>query len=168
MSEKSKQPEIECNELTPFSDPADIARRTMTDDRREADDWEMHFDNLDGGFVNGWAWIRSLPNTAVKVEVSLNPNKRKLGVANAFRKDLLDAEIGNGVHGFRIDVREWDLSGAAITLCQPGRRNEAGAITISTSTFGTLLRQDWFLKFLDVLEPALATHLAADADLLPR
>ncbi len=140
----------------------------MTDDRREADDWEMHFDNLDGGFVNGWAWIRSLPNTTVKVEVSLNSNKRKLGVANAFRKDLLDAGIGNGVHGFRIDVRDWDLSGAAITLAQPGKRGEAGAITIATSTFGTLLRQDWFPKFLDVLEPALATHLAADADLPPR
>ncbi len=166
MNNDLKQPKAESSEPNSFKNTTEISKKATSTNEEGQNDWEIHFDNLDSGFVNGWAWIRSLPNTPVKVEVSLSRDKHKIGIADVFRKDLLDAGMGNGVHGFRIDVRDWDLSGAAITLSPPGKRGEANAITIPTNAFSTLLRQDWFPKFLGVLEPALAEHSTAHADLL--
>ncbi len=64
-----------------------------------------HFDGANCNSLSGWAWDGSQPNTPVVVEI-YNGNTLVQGniLANNFRQDLLDAYIGNGVHGFNIPL----------------------------------------------------------------
>ncbi len=64
-----------------------------------------HFDGANCTTISGWAWDGSQPNTPVVVEI-YNGNTLIQGniLANNFRQDLLDAYIGNGVHGFSIPL----------------------------------------------------------------
>lgn len=62
-------------------------------------------DTIEAGIVYGWAFNKG---SAEPVNVKVIAEERVLGfgVANEFRDDLADAKIGNGAHGFKIDLEE--------------------------------------------------------------
>lgn len=72
-----------------------------------------YFDEFEGGTIVGWGWDSSTPNTAVPVHVTVsNKNTDELvgdfhPTAAISRTDLKENGIGNGKHGFRINMN-WD------------------------------------------------------------
>ena len=72
-----------------------------------------YFDTMDGNAIVGWGWKSSEPNTAVPVRVTITnqDTSQVVGdfrpIAAVYRDDLKENEIGNGQHGFRINV-DWD------------------------------------------------------------
>jgi hypothetical protein len=50
--------------------------------------------------ISGWAWDANQPNTVVNVAIFDGSTLIATVPANLFRQDLLNAGIGNGVHGF--------------------------------------------------------------------
>ena len=72
-----------------------------------------YFDAMDSSTIVGWGWKASEPNTAVPVRVTITneDTSQVVGdfrpIAAVYRDDLKENEIGNGVHGFRINV-DWD------------------------------------------------------------
>ena len=72
-----------------------------------------YFDEFEGSTIVGWGWDPSMPNTAVPVRVTvINKDTHELvgdfhPTAAIYRTDLKDGGIGNGRHGFRINMN-WD------------------------------------------------------------
>ncbi len=58
------------------------------------------FDSADCNTISGWAWDPQQPNAPVSVNIYADNSLVGSVSANQFRQDLLDAGIGNGVHGF--------------------------------------------------------------------
>jgi hypothetical protein len=50
--------------------------------------------------IMGWAWDRNRPNEPVRVDIYDGSTLLATVPADEFRKDLLNAGIGNGRHGF--------------------------------------------------------------------
>lgn len=72
-----------------------------------------YFDQMEEGTIVGWGWDASMPNTAVPVHVTVT-NQQTSEVVGDFRPtaaihrhDLESGNIGNGNHGFRIQMN-WD------------------------------------------------------------
>ncbi len=62
-----------------------------------------HFDGANCHFIEGWAYDASNPNTVINVDIYSGATLIQANVpANKFRQDLLNANIGNGVHGLEI------------------------------------------------------------------
>lgn len=72
-----------------------------------------YFDQMEGKTIVGWGWDSSMTDTAVSVHVTITNQQsaRIVGdfnpTADIYRKDLEDGNIGNGKHGFRIQM-DWD------------------------------------------------------------
>jgi uncharacterized repeat protein (TIGR01451 family) len=60
------------------------------------------FDSADCSFISGWAWDPQQPNTPISVNIYADDNLVGSVSADQFRQDLLNAGIGNGVHGFSL------------------------------------------------------------------
>jgi hypothetical protein len=54
--------------------------------------------------IIGWAWDKNRPNDPVEVDVYDGDTLLATMIADQFRKDLLDAGIGNGKHSFLFPV----------------------------------------------------------------
>lgn len=71
------------------------------------------FDDFEGSTIVGWGWDSSLPNTGVPVTVTITNKETGEQVksfhqtAVTYRSDLEESGIGNGRHGFRINMN-WD------------------------------------------------------------
>lgn len=71
------------------------------------------FDDMEGSTIVGWGWDSSTPNTVVPVHVTISNQQtgEVVGIfdptAAIYREDLANNEIGNGKHGFRINMK-WD------------------------------------------------------------
>lgn len=63
-----------------------------------------HIDVAKPGCVEGWAYDPADPDYPIEIEVCVDGRRVASCVADTFRQDLLDAGIGNGAHGFRIDL----------------------------------------------------------------
>ncbi|NMJ43512.1 glycosyltransferase [Roseomonas sp. JC162] len=59
-------------------------------------------ERIEGDYLTGWAWIPARPDEIVHVEVFVGETMVARIAADAFRKDLLDAGIGDGRHGFML------------------------------------------------------------------
>jgi hypothetical protein len=59
-------------------------------------------DGADCTHIFGWAWESTDPNNAITVDIYSDNVLLTTTVANIFRQDLLDANIGNGAHGFDV------------------------------------------------------------------
>ncbi|MGI8542199.1 MAG: choice-of-anchor Q domain-containing protein, partial [Aridibacter sp.] len=60
------------------------------------------FEFADCSSISGWAWDQQQPDTPVDVNIYADDNLVATVSADQFRQDLLDAGIGNGVHGFSL------------------------------------------------------------------
>jgi hypothetical protein len=87
-----------------FRDMGSNTARTLVQVRREASTPAIRgtLDLVDGQQIAGWAWDQDNPDAPVQVEIRDGANRLATTAANLFRKDLLDAGIGNGAHGFSI------------------------------------------------------------------
>ena len=71
------------------------------------------FDDFEGNTIVGWGWDSSLPNTGVPVTVTITNKETGEQVksfhqtAVTYRSDLEENGVGNGRHGFRINMN-WD------------------------------------------------------------
>lgn len=72
-----------------------------------------YFDQMEGSTIVGWGWDPGTPNTAVPVRVTVT-NQQTHEVVGDFhqtaaihRNDLVASNIGNGNHGFRVQMK-WD------------------------------------------------------------
>ena len=63
-----------------------------------------HVDEVSRLWISGWAWSPERPLDAVALRITADGQPLARVVANAFRPDLLAAGIGEGRHGFRLDV----------------------------------------------------------------
>jgi len=86
---------------------------SMTTYAKEMNEMAGYFDEMEDGAIVGWGWEPSSPNTAVPVHVTVT-NKETSEVIGDFqptagvqRSDLEHSGIGNGNHGFRINM-DWD------------------------------------------------------------
>ena len=59
---------------------------------------------VDCQMIAGWAWDASQPNTPIKVDVYDGGTLLGTVVAGIARKDLVDANKGDGRHGFKFPV----------------------------------------------------------------
>ena len=67
-------------------------------------------DKLTEGIAHGWA-INRRSSAPVKVELVIDGVKCGQTIANAFRQDLLAAQIGNGFHVYNLPIPETFLDG---------------------------------------------------------
>src|SRR5258708_26779516 len=76
--------------------------------------------------ISGWAWDSTQPNTSINVDIYDNGVPLISIPANIFRQDLLNAGIGNGVHGFSLATPGSLKDGQAhrITLYYGGTANQ--------------------------------------------
>lgn len=70
----------------------------------KAPTYQGYFDRIDCQSISGWAWDASQPNTPVSVDIYDGVEKITTVRANQFRQDLLNANIGNGQHGFSFNT----------------------------------------------------------------
>lgn len=83
-----------------------------------AADLDGSFDDFEGNTIVGWGWDSSLPNTGVPVTVTITNKETGEQVksfhqtAVTYRSDLEENGIGNGRHGFRINMN-WDALATA-------------------------------------------------------
>jgi RHS repeat-associated protein len=64
--------------------------------------YQGSFDGVDCNVISGWAWDANQPNTAINVDIYDGNTLIETVAANQFRQDLLNAGIGNGIHGFSV------------------------------------------------------------------
>ncbi|WP_373506289.1 hypothetical protein [Aestuariivirga sp.] len=63
-----------------------------------------HVDRIVNGKLRGWAMVIDQPKLKANVQLKVNGQVAASAVANVRRKDLVDAGIGDGHHGFEIDI----------------------------------------------------------------
>jgi hypothetical protein len=63
-----------------------------------------HVDRIVNGRLRGWAMIVDQPKVKANVRLKIDGRQVANIVANVLRKDLLEAGIGDGHHGFEIDL----------------------------------------------------------------
>lgn len=86
---------------------------SMTTYAKEMTEMSGHFDEMEEGTIVGWGWESSSPNTLVPVHVTVTNQETSEVVgdftptAGVYRTDLEENGIGNGSHGFRIDM-DWE------------------------------------------------------------
>jgi hypothetical protein len=59
-------------------------------------------DLVDSKQIAGWVWDQDHPESSIQIEVHDGENRVTTATASLFRKDLVDAGIGTGAHGFSI------------------------------------------------------------------
>jgi hypothetical protein len=67
-----------------------------------SDMFDGFHDESDCNHIFGWAWNASDPNNAITVDIYADNILVTTVLANEFRQDLLDANVGNGFHGFDV------------------------------------------------------------------
>ena len=76
------------------------ASRIMQAKPAAAPHFEGSLDIVEAGFVRGWAWDVTQPNTTVKVDIYDGATLLVTIAASDFREDLKGANKGDGKHAF--------------------------------------------------------------------
>jgi hypothetical protein len=84
--------------------------------RRNLSTYEGYHDVANCDWIEGWAWDRTRPNTAINVDIYDGSTKILTVPAGNFRQDLLNAGKGNGYHGFKVATPAGLRNGAAHTV----------------------------------------------------
>jgi glycosyltransferase involved in cell wall biosynthesis len=78
-----------------------------------------HVDLARWPFVKGWVWDPELPNERIRLVLAESGNRLLTTVASVNRPDIAMAGIGDGLHGFEIDLNQVPLTAGrhTLTLC---------------------------------------------------
>ncbi|RCR68159.1 CotH kinase family protein [Larkinella punicea] len=68
--------------------------------------YEGYLGQIDCGFIRGWAWDKTEPNTPVSVDILDGQQVIGTTIAGIYRQDLKDANKGNGSHSYIFAVPE--------------------------------------------------------------
>lgn len=71
---------------------------------------------VDQSVIVGWAWDRNRPDQAVEVDIYDGDSLITTARAEKARKDLRDAGIGNGAHGFQLPIPSGLKDGKSHTI----------------------------------------------------
>jgi hypothetical protein len=117
------------------------------------------------GSVSGWAYDSESPSTCLEITVRVGDEFCASGFAQLERNDLLLAGIGDGNHGFSIDLSEANISaedaavlevlaisGAEVTRISRTQSPPAGIIDLTSEPFGPTSDEKQFPVF--ILGPA--------------
>src|SRR6266446_6540810 len=74
--------------------------KTETSTAASKSDYEGKIDRADYSNIAGWAWNKNQPDSPIQVDLYNADLLIGTVTADLFRKDLLNARIGNGRHGF--------------------------------------------------------------------
>lgn len=66
--------------------------------------WRWHIDRVDSLTVIGWVQDTHRPYTTVLLRATGDNGKTVPVIANQYRADLKEAEVGNGHHGFEVNL----------------------------------------------------------------
>jgi hypothetical protein len=108
---------------------------------------------VDCQMIAGWAWDASNPNTPTRVDVYDGNTLLGTAVAGIFRKDLVDANKGDGRHGFKFPV--------------PPALKDGEPHTIKVSISGTTLQLANSPKTLVCPDPGAGTGNSPGSDPSP-
>jgi GNAT superfamily N-acetyltransferase len=90
--------------------PSRLPRRSPGTPRRSWRRRRLGYDGRLQAVVNGcaigWAWDADEPDRRVEVAIEVDEQVVASGVADIFRDELVAADIGDGVHGFSLDLPE--------------------------------------------------------------
>ncbi|MFX1298204.1 MAG: hypothetical protein ACFFD2_25540, partial [Promethearchaeota archaeon] len=78
--------------------------------------FEGYLEKINLNTISGWAWDKNNPNTPIKVDIYNSDILLAKVSANIFRPDLLDANIGNGRHGFLYNIPSYLKNGKKHTI----------------------------------------------------
>lgn len=67
--------------------------------------------NSDDGKLRGWVFRRDSPKHKVAVSIHIDGQFWRTALANHQRRDLVEKGIGDGCHGFVVDLPEWVTDG---------------------------------------------------------
>ncbi|WNC71295.1 glycosyltransferase family 4 protein [Thalassotalea psychrophila] len=77
-----------------------------------------YIDCVSSGFIRGWVYNKNKPKEHIDYSIELDGKIISFSTAYDYRKDLIDAGIGNGEHGFcfKHDKQSEELSGKILRL----------------------------------------------------
>jgi hypothetical protein len=78
--------------------------------------FEGSLDIVEAGFVRGWAWDVTQPNTTIKVDIYDGATLLATIAASEFREDLKNADKGDGKHAFNYALAAALRDGQAHTI----------------------------------------------------
>ncbi len=89
-------------------------------------------DGIIGTNVVGWALDTRDPRNKIMIEAVSKAGESARTLADNFRKDLLDAGIGDGYHGFQISIAGWkgDLSTISVRRVDTGEILARGPLPV--------------------------------------
>jgi GT2 family glycosyltransferase/glycosyltransferase involved in cell wall biosynthesis len=77
----------------------------------KANEVEGYLESCDGKFISGWLYDKKKPNEPLEFILLSKGQQIYRGIADQYRADLLEANIGDGNHGFRVAIPESLLDG---------------------------------------------------------
>lgn len=83
------------------------------------DRWRWHIDAIDLYSVSGWACDMLYPTISTLVEARGSSGRKALTRANIYREDLLQNGIGDGRHGFVLDISQFSQEENISLHCVP-------------------------------------------------
>jgi hypothetical protein len=75
-----------------------------------------YIEKIEKNVISGWACDLNHLNTSVVLEVRSSSGKTILALADIYRRDVHDAQFGNGRHGFSIDLEKLNLEDETILI----------------------------------------------------
>jgi len=121
------------------------------------DRWKLSIDVFEQKLIAGWAYDATKPDRAVTVELSSTSGKKLVCQADVFRQDLLKASIGNGRHGFEIDISTWDLIGQKLTLRPIDAETDDIFVSANFNLVSMLRDKPWYQSYKNLINTLVAS-----------
>lgn len=74
---------------------------------RDTTDFDGVCHNSDGRKLRGWVWRRNSSTHKVSVSIHIDGQFWRTLIADTPRRDLIEKGVGDGAHGFTIDLPDW-------------------------------------------------------------
>lgn len=136
----------------------DVNTKGMRMNAQHMDDrWKLSIDVLEQKLIAGWAYDATTPDRTVTVELLSTNGERFVCQADVFRQDLLEASIGNGRHGFEIDISTWDIVGQDLTV-RPIDAETSGIFVSATFDLARALQsKPWYQQYKGLMDGLLGS-----------
>ncbi|AWB25883.1 hypothetical protein DA075_34235 [Methylobacterium currus] len=115
----------------------------------------------------GWALDTRDPRNKIMVEAFSSAGESAQTLADSFRKDLLDAGIGDGYHGFQISVAGWrgDLSTISVRRADTGEILGRAPLPVLRPTAQDDAASSRWIGYVDYVDESAVVGWALDREL---